>query len=917
MTEAALSPHPDMQALVALLQLPQADHSRRILLTASPSDWQSVSLPDWEIWDLGAGRRWEATDTRTDREQLNQICSRLELLGWPRECLKPEWTWTYNGFKKMMDLVLNHPTKHNPLILFGLVSEIDPLQPDLGIVEHDLQDIAIEFGCPHVCITDGYYSVIYSQANHSFNIAWADAEDVRSGLPRPEDFDLPAQKPFPEPVVISSSQMLKERLQALSAAQMMLDLSLLTPARASWLPEQKLAIQALRQAPSMLDIALVMLSGHAQAVSLLLPRTLLASGSGKAMRQFLLEGFCLRAWAELPEIACFNLAAPLALSLFYLGPKEEAQTTVLVEPILKADLTEISQSSGVKALQNKLEQQDFEPSASGLIWDPQAESPWLLSQLLPDGRLFPPGFLERGQVVTLGELCQIRVGIHKTKPADSAIHPQALNQGMLCVKGRDLTQPELVTEFLERVVPSGQSNVDELQLGDVLIPVIARQPGQHLHIVETDEAMTYSDTVLRLRLLPQAVETHPNLDPDYLKAYLQSEPVMRYLAARSQGEASVIRLLPSEMARLPVVILPLEPGLLAQLRDQHRRVRHMADRLQQMPAQLFNTADPELMGAELHQLKATGQLMLQSAEDIQKVSFQVCHYFPFALAYTYRQLMSLRDIRELYKEQLRLVENILAFLVSLCLAMLRSQGLLMQLGASLLAKYRKGISPGHWRDIIQDSLSLLMACELPPRLAQELYRLRLEKQQSGAGGILNQLIKAKNDFKHDRGPRTDDEYAQASRRATEQLDILLGSLNFLKDFPIWQLESLNRLRYAEAFELRGRVHMGDHPALFQESSQSTRAFCEEDMLLQLGPFEFIELHPFIFTRACLQCNRPEVFFIDQLSSKHIGIKSFEHGHSETPSDLMPEHRFLLRQLTPGIEGNDLSWESSQQSQSSE
>jgi hypothetical protein len=57
------------------------------------------------------------------------------------------------------------------------------------------------------------------------------------------------------------------------------------------------------------------------------------------------------------------------------------------------------------------------------------------------------------------------------------------------------------------------------------------------------------------------------------------------------------------------------------------------------------------------------------AQSGDELDYQISSSYPFPIAYGFRSLMSVVDPRDLYREQLRIAENILAFLASISLAL--------------------------------------------------------------------------------------------------------------------------------------------------------------------------------------------------------------------------------------------------------
>ena len=175
--------------------------------------------------------------------------------------------------------------------------------------------------------------------------------------------------------------------------------------------------------------------------------------------------------------------------------------------------------------------------------------------------------------------------------------------------------------------------------------------------------------------------------------------------------------------------------------------------------------------------------------------------YPPPLAAGFRSLTRTDDPRELYQEQLRFAENVLAFLASVSLALLKVED---REGADLdLAGYwRGGISPGDWRDIVRRCSKVFARYDEP--LAKSIYGLKIRSEDKGFGRDVDALIRAKNDFKHDRGPKTLEETMAASEELRQTIRRCMQALDFLAAYP---------MRGAKDPEAAPYLEMGGHERL--------------------------------------------------------------------------------------------------------
>lgn len=215
--------------------------------------------------------------------------------------------------------------------------------------------------------------------------------------------------------------------------------------------------------------------------------------------------------------------------------------------------------------------------------------------------------------------------------------------------------------------------------------------------------------------------------------------------------------------------------------------------------------------------------------------------YPHPLAHGYRALMAAGAPRELYGEQLRFAENLLAFLASVSLALLKKEDRKKQ-DLDLKKKWSGGVSPGDWKEIIQKCSKVFAGYEdVPP--ARDIHGLKIGTEQKGFGGDVMWLIRAKNDAKHDRGPKDPNEFAEAATETQEKLRRCLEALDFLTDHPI---------------------HEKDGGQLYLDAGESS-----------------VSLHPFIMSATCPRCEDVETYFVDAWNTRKgtARLKSFEEGHT--------------------------------------
>lgn len=262
--------------------------------------------------------------------------------------------------------------------------------------------------------------------------------------------------------------------------------------------------------------------------------------------------------------------------------------------------------------------------------------------------------------------------------------------------------------------------------------------------------------------------------------------------------------------------------------------------------------------------------------------------YPFPLAYGFRLLTGITTKAELYKEQLRMAENIITYVASVSLALLddeQFQHVNEKVEGSALSCWQGGISPGDWLTLAIHATNQLGESGGP--LADKLVGLKLNKDKKGFGKTIRELIKAKNDFKHDRGPSIESEYREASRWVGSLLLNAFRTLSFLGRYKIRLIQDVNPRRRGQDSDVLSLICMGDHPGFETEKEVFSQNLRKGDLYIELEKGQLVPLYPFIHATTSSQTKAREFFFIDRLDKDRsaasgfvAGLKSFESGNVE-------------------------------------
>ena len=473
------------------------------------------------------------------------------------------------------------------------------------------------------------------------------------------------------------------------------------------------------------------------------------------------------------------------------------------------------------------------------------------------------------------KLCQIIEGLPEKAVSISARGPVAY------IKPTDLPrefyEESFDFEHTKKISPDPNIESNILKQNDIIIRrKITSDPVATLYMVE--QPAVVSEDLIVLRPITDRINS------PYLREYLNSEKGKELLIARATTYCGHIAS-ENELSLSMLVNFPV-PTIENKMLKGWENIDHLEDKLVQKASDLrkqlqslFESTDENVFRNSLGEIQRMSNLINNSVGKIDRLEFQIANFYPFPIAYGYRLLASKVNPTDLYREQLRVAENILAFLASVSLSILMHFEN-KDLGIDLSDYWRGGISPGDWKDIIQRCAKIFGHRVHP--LVRSLQGLEIGVYQKGFGADVKRLIQAKNDFKHDRGPTTEEDILSAVNELQTTLDRVMQQLSFFTDFPIRMVQDIVPSRSGE-LTLKCLVYIGDHPGLYQEESPHPQPLPKGDLYLDMGSQKWIPLYPFTAAMNCPNCQVRETYFIDKIDYKKnsVQFKSYERGHTIT------------------------------------
>lgn len=305
--------------------------------------------------------------------------------------------------------------------------------------------------------------------------------------------------------------------------------------------------------------------------------------------------------------------------------------------------------------------------------------------------------------------------------------------------------------------------------------------------------------------------------------------------------------------------------------------------------------------------RLSGTLAVDQFDDVVFLTLNdASHDFQFPMATGYRQLTGYATYTERYKELLRLAENLIAFIASTTLALLepeRLKALNQKLSGPALGYWKGGISPGNWLDFCIHA-TLQMPEQEGNELTEQFIKLQIHKEKKGSlGETFRKLVRAKNDFKHDRGPSVESEYHQACITLSDYLNRVFDLLAFMKSHTLYLVRDVNPHRRGNLADIVLLKCMGGTPGFLTENRVQAPTFRKDDLYLQINSSDFVALYPFLHTKISDQSKSREFYFIDRLDYEGkdqarrciAGLKSFDRGNLERNEDVGAEMQAIFEE----------------------
>jgi hypothetical protein len=322
------------------------------------------------------------------------------------------------------------------------------------------------------------------------------------------------------------------------------------------------------------------------------------------------------------------------------------------------------------------------------------------------------------------------------------------------------------------------------------------------------------------------------------------------------------------------------PLLPAEVDDVFREMSELKERERDMDLDLFDddfryvldARDRNDFDRRMLRLRAEQYTLRQALSESRSLPYLIKNFYPFPIAFPHHSLGAFTHARDVLDEQLRVAENILAFVASLALALSRppSNDLVKEF------ETHRNFSPGDWLAIGRKATKVLATAahdDLPNGL-----RLLF-------GGIFaqqaDQLVQLRND-RHHRGI---DSANITNKALAKLLEACLDELAFLARFPLFRVCGVEIDRHSGKAIHRIEKYTRTDPVYEQDLLTSDKPLATGlSVQTDTGP---VDLFPFITTRECPGYHQLQTYFLDRAPKNGKGwqLKSFERGHSLEANDV--------------------------------
>lgn len=608
--------------------------------------------------------------------------------------------------------------------------------------------------------------------------------------------------------------------------------------------------------------ALASLAPGGRAVVTVGPGVLQASWA-KDLRQRLVEEDLVEAVVALPVSFFRGLAVPPAVLVLSRAKPEERRGRITM---VEAEVGDTGDAAFVDRVAEAAGRHHHRPGLSAV---PTA------AQVATNGYdLSPVGYVAlieverfmggRGRRVPLSDLAEV-VPTRQVQMSEDGDD--------LVVKARDLRDRVLDPDTLDRVAVEGDPSVfTRLQSGDVVLQEVGLRPRAAVVPSGAAGAIAHK-TVIVLRPTagsPAAAQ--------YLADLVNSDLGQTLLKFASSWMGPHRRIQASRLSDLAVPVP--DDTVLAFLTDVRDAEADLAARVASARAlrdQLFTLDDPERFDAQVRHLRADAEVLSRGLAEIDTPAYRVRNFYPFPVAFRYRELDGIVGVRARYDAVFEVAEKTVAFVACLGLALANREGALNDDERTYAAElWRSNMTAGKWQDLayrmakaLRKHEQSLGAGDAPSPAASDYAAMWFRGKGTKTSAVYDatkRFIEPRNAKAHHRGPVTDSDYERIADDYTRVLDVIVEGLGWTVSYPL-RLVVRSDPRWSPSgapatYDVLTSLYTGDHPGLRQEVIETTVPLVPGHLYLDVGDGTPLSLYPLVTAHECPACKRRETYVAD-------------------------------------------------------
>lgn len=503
------------------------------------------------------------------------------------------------------------------------------------------------------------------------------------------------------------------------------------------------------------------------------------------------------------------------------------------------------------------------PKKIGFVTEVRSSS-WDLKLNHKDLQILPHRLKKLGNLRKLEEIAEIwdgPIGLHVVRDGEVSL-----------IRAENISSLGMISESKTARIPEDFKSERLIRPFDILVPKQIRPQSVTLNL-RINEAIP-ADDVIVLRLRPES-----DVSPYFLTDFLNSLPAQTLLESHCQIQTNG-ELMPLAVETLAEMIVPqVTSSSMTNFGELFKVESALLNTLQELRNQragVFGYDNGEVFSKNVETMLFNGRTIQYSLARAVDRDFRLSNFYPTPMVIAHRNVASELETMAKCQQQFRCLENILAFLGSICLALLCDAGRLDSKRLELIDLWQIGATEGKWRQLIGRASEMFREQKIN-RLSDSIASLEISKTSKPFGEAVSQMVERRNDFHHNRGLSV----TKLVEENEAQLEACFAELDFMTVYPVREVIKVDPLRNGMADLLCLRMQ-GDHPSFKQEMIRHKKPL-PKDIFLELDAENWIPLFPFVSRESCEKCESRETYFIEkwQQGSKRVAIKSFERGHQES------------------------------------